>query len=284
MQTFNSMIRTARMASESKAAVLGGNSMAAHMLRQMVLLAAQSGEAVQITGADAAGHIDLARAIHGQSSAATDGFIDASRDDLISHDRVATGQTVFVGDVSRLSAQSQEALLTCTARMVSTRPESIADAAKICPHLQAKLSKFSIPYPPLAARKDDIPIMLQRLWAGSSYPLPPVFERTAWSCMLSHGWPGNFGELRRLAERLSRDFGGRTVDADNVRSLLRGGSPAKAPPRSFNLKDHLAEEEKLYLIEALLRSHGVVQQAATLSGLKRTTFLAKMKKHGLARM
>jgi DNA-binding NtrC family response regulator len=291
MQMFNQMIRTARMASEAKAPVLGGNSMAAHALRQMVMLAAQTTDPVQLSGPDGGGHIELARAIHKHSGLAASPFVDASCDRQAgSQLPVAWRGSLFVGDVSNLAHSQQASLLDWmmgaagqSARVISVRPEHIAATVGIIPELQKQLSRTSIAYPALARRKDDIPIILQRLWATSAFPLPPIFDRTAWRAVMEHGWPGDFAELQNFADKMSRKFGGVGVSYDDVQRILQSGRGRDRPTAQFNLKDHLAQEEKLFLIEALLRSQGVVQQAAELSGLKRTTFLAKMRRHGLTR-
>jgi DNA-binding NtrC family response regulator len=291
MQMFNNMIRTARMAGDTKAPVLGGNSMAAHALRQMVMLAASSTEPIQLCGVGGAGFVDLAQAIHDLSDLHDEPFVDASQGELgDDHFAIRWRGTLFLGDLSRLGRPVQNALLDWMdssdgelVRIISAEPEDIAAVCRIVPELWAKLTALTIPYPALAQRKDDIPIILQRLWATSSFPLPPIFNRSAWASTLEHDWAGNFGELKRFAETMSHRYGGRSVSSDEIRRALGVDAERQKPQTSINLKQHLAEEEKLFLIEALLRSRGVVQQAAMLSGLKRTTFLAKMKRHGLAR-
>jgi DNA-binding NtrC family response regulator len=292
MQLFNTMIRTARMTGDTKAPVLGGNSMAAHALRQMVIIAAGSFDPVQLCGAGGTGFVDLAQAIHEQSEHRTEPFVDASQGDLgDDHFAIRWVGTLFLGDVSRLSRLVQASLLEwmdspdgATVRVISAQSPQIASACHILPELQAKLTVVSIPFPALQQRQDDIPAILQRLWATSSFPLPPIFNRSAWAAVLQHDWSGNFGELKEFSEKMSRQYGGRSVSSEEILRALGGNSNGFGRMPSSNLRQHLAEEEKLFLIEALLRSRGVVQQAATLSGLKRTTFLAKMKRHGLARL
>ena len=51
----------------------------------------------------------------------------------------------------------------------------------------------------------------------------------------------------------------------------------------FNLKAHLDDEEQRFIQSALVQAGGVVQHAADLAGLKRTTFVEKMKRHGINR-
>lgn len=291
MHMFNQMIRTARLASHATAPVLAGNSIAAHTLRQMVVLAAQTTDPVQLSGPVGSDYLELAKAIHLYSDFATLPFVDASHE-VADCRRFSTAWqgTLFVGDVSSMAHSRQASLLdwmmdgaSRSARVISVRPQHAAATDEIIPELQKRLSRTSITYPPLTQRKDDIPIILQRLWATSTHPLPPIFNRTAWYAVLEHDWPGDFTELQSFAHNMSSKFGGIGVGHEEVQQIFQSAKGQSHPKIQFNLRDHLAEEEKLYLIGALLQSRGVVQQAADLSGLKRTTFLAKVRRHGLTR-
>jgi DNA-binding NtrC family response regulator len=286
------MIRAARKAPEDKTPVLGGNSAAAHALRQIVALAGRSFEAIQLSGEDDAGHRDLAKAIHELSVCPDLPFIDATTKHFTEdHFAFRWEGTLYLGEVGRLSLSLQRALLSwiesddsAMVRIISIRPDRTVSRLEVIPELCGPLTTFHIPYPALSQRKEDIPIMMQRIWANDPYPLPPIFDRSGWTRLLSHQWPGNFGELRNFAERTSRSYGGRTVSAEHVgRMMGHADHQAIYEKPLIDLKQHLAQEEKLFMIEALLRSGGIVQQAADISGLKRTTFLAKMKRHGLTR-
>lgn len=51
----------------------------------------------------------------------------------------------------------------------------------------------------------------------------------------------------------------------------------------FDLKKHLMEEERKYLLSALRMAEGVVAEAAHLVSLRRTTFVEKMRRHKIVR-
>jgi DNA-binding NtrC family response regulator len=169
-------------------------------------------------------------------------------------------------------------------RIISVASDLALAENRIITALQTRLSSLAIPFPPLAQRTEDIPVILQRLWATSPHPLPPIFDRAAWSQLLNHDWDGGVDELVAFADRASRLYGGRELERDQLRTMLGHQVARQLAQPDFNLKQHLAKEEKMFLIEALLKCNGVVQDAATLAGLNRTTFLAKMKRYGLARI
>jgi DNA-binding NtrC family response regulator len=286
MQKFTAMIDAARTEIASPEPLLAGNSVAAHALRQMVSLAARSTSPVQLAGGQAGDHIRMARAIHDASAQCADPFVDAANSRLEEdHFAIDWQGTLFLGNVGRLDSAVQAALLDwmdsdcgLDVRVITTYQETaLADAS-----LDARLAAFAIPCPALNSRREDISAMLQRLWAQSSHPLPPIFERSAWSVLMEHDWRGEFDELHDFADKASRLYGGRRVGMEQIRRLLGYPSAVGLDTPGFSLKQHLAQEEKLFLIEALLRSDGVVQAAASRAGLKRTTFLAKMKRYGLA--
>ncbi|MFM2409894.1 MAG: hypothetical protein RL481_722 [Pseudomonadota bacterium] len=285
MHKFDHMITTARQAANFKQPVLAGNSVAAHALRQMVSLAAQSVTPAQIEGMQGPGVREIAVAIHSQCDMADEPFVDVDchmiRND---HFAIRWHGTLFLGDAGELSAAAQRVLLDWMESDDGQHVRVVSTASKkpVLPELQSQLATLVIPYPPLAERRDDIPVILQRLWAAGDYPLPPMFDRSAWSAVLGHNWAGNFDELTSFSARAARMYGGREIGSDHVRKLLGHKVAAKLDLARFDLKEHLAQEEKLYLVEALLRSNGVVAAAAGLAGVNRTTFLAKMRKYGLA--
>lgn len=290
MYQFDSMIKSARRATQASEPVLAGNSVYAHALRQMVSLAAQSIEHVQLTGPAGSGFLPLAQAIHDRSAQANECLVNADCQ-VMSDDHFAIRWrgTLFLGHVGRLSLPVQQALLDWMesedgqhVRVISSARDD-DDPGRTITRLQKRLTMLTVPFTPLAQRKDDIPIMMQRLWAEGSHPLPPLFERQGWNELLAYDWPENFAELCTFAEKASRLYGGRPVGADQVRKMLGQQVARELAKPDFNLRQHLAQEEKLFLIEALLRCKGIVSDAAQLAGINRTTMLAKLKRHGLAK-
>jgi DNA-binding NtrC family response regulator len=289
---FDKMLRQASTAVTTTEAVLAGNSTSAHALRQMVSLAAQSGDMMQIEAVAGAGQAEIAKAIHDQSALANEPFVVSDclqmADD---HFAIRWQGTLFLGDIGRLTYEVQSALLAWMdsadgqyVRIITTaQPGNLAKRPIITP-LAQRMTEFKLSVTPLAQRADDIPVILQRLWAEGTHPLPPIFDRSAWDAVMRHSWPGDYEELKDFAWRASRLHGGRTLSCDQVKRLLGHRAPRDMAEPGFALKQHLHQEEKLFLIEALLRSEGVVAKAARIAGINRTTFVAKLKRHGLAKV
>jgi DNA-binding NtrC family response regulator len=100
--------------------------------------------------------------------------------------------------------------------------------------LYYRLNVINLPVPPLRARRDEIPLLVERFLAfyAQEYQRPP--RRLAPATMerfMSHPWPGNVRELENIVTRIvvlgSEDWVGAEL-ADRQRSLapLRPAEPA----------------------------------------------------------
>ncbi len=176
-----------------------------------------------------------------------------------------------------------------------------------------RLNVLPIELPALAERIEDIPMLVEHfLSRGFASDNPPVFTDEALAILMAHDWPGNVRELKNLVERAAVFFQGMEVGHDQMAMLLRpvrsarpvsaaAAAPvaqtlprnvvslASAQPetprfaRPMDLREHLQNEEKRVLIEALESTGGVVSAAARLVMLQRTTFVEKMKRYQIGR-
>ena len=291
MYQFDRMIQGSLAVRETASPLVAGNSVSAQSLRQLLALAAGAADPVLITGPTGAGKHTLAKVIHAHSQRATCPFIEASGSSFDADHLTARWEgTYYLNDVQLLTVPAQHRLLRWLDSDNANDVKLIAssdgrdDGDRIIAPLRIRLHRLRVPCPALIQRRGDVAVILQRLWAEESDYVPPILDREAMAVVLNDTWAGNYGALREFAGKTLRLFGGRNVTPNQVRRLLSGQSERQLTAKNFDLKQHLAQEEKLYLIEALLRSNGVVAAAAGLAGLQRTTFIAKMKRHGLARV
>jgi len=116
--------------------------------------------------------------------------------------------------------------------------------------------------------------------------------------LCNYKWPGNVRELSNLVERLAVSKPNGEIYATDLPWPLR---PVQEPPLTLNsslaatntpnlnslpddgldLKRHLADIEKDLIESALHHSNGVVQKAAGLLGMGRTTLVEKIRRYGL---
>jgi len=157
--------------------------------------------------------------------------------------------------------------------------------------LYYRLSVIPLTLPPLRARKEDIPLLLQhfldqfnrirqRHLQGAS---PSALE-----ILLNYPWPGNVRELENLVDRLVVLKGQGIIEPEDLPEKMRGtwtASPIPAisgiPPAGFCLDDAVREYERTLISTALQKAEGVKNKAAQLLGIKRTTLIEKLKRYTL---
>jgi sigma-54 specific flagellar transcriptional regulator A len=165
--------------------------------------------------------------------------------------------------------------------------------------LYYRLSSLTLPVPPLRQRREDIAILIDYFVLEHAPDRRFTTDWAAQQALCVHSWPGNIRELRNLVARTCAFHPGQIVGAHQMRSLLAMGQARKAESTKptvgkvlgedspiaggFSLKMHLADEELRYLQSALEQAKGIVQHAADITGMKRTTFLEKMRRHAMER-
>jgi sigma-54 specific flagellar transcriptional regulator A len=178
------------------------------------------------------------------------------------------------------------------------------EAGEFREDLYYRLSVFPIEIKPLRDRPDDIPPLveefLRRHQAQTSVSLQ--FADDAMAALQAHAWPGNVRELANLVERLIVIKANGTVmltdlpwmDAVTAPStaeefevlasrLQSAGTEARSdlPSAGLDLKQHLATVEQNMIRRALRDADGVVQRAAEILGIGRTTLVEKIKRYEL---
>ena len=167
-----------------------------------------------------------------------------------------------------------------------------------------RLSVFPIEITPLRSRPDDIPLLvdefIRRIAAEKSVSLQIAGD--AMEILKDYSWSGNVRELANLIERLvvvrpngivkARDLPWPIVErkepepeeTEVVGSILNSVSSTvrvDLPKEGLDLKRYLAKIEQDMIHQALLESDGVVQRAAELLGVGRTTLVEKIRRYEL---
>ena len=153
--------------------------------------------------------------------------------------------------------------------------------------LYYRLNVISISVPPLRARMEDVPVLvehfLQKFNADNRKSVtrvtPQVMER-----LLSYSWPGNDRELENLIERGVVLARGDEIDIDLLPKEMsqRVSLPDAAPiADGVRVYDAVSRFERQLIEGALRRTGGVQKQAAELLGLKPTTLNEKIKRLGI---
>ena len=256
----------------------------------------------------------VARRIHEQSARASGPFVVADcacrpedADDTLfgTQDqpgwlRLAEGGTLLLADVPALPLATQKLLAESLAarqarpadiggaypidlRVIATTRvpiEPLVETGMFDAELARWLTRATLEVPPLRERKEDLSSLVLLALDRACRVLgraPVGIEQAALQLLEKHVWPGNLRELQHVIDRAVA-----AAEGDKVR---RADVPPLAGAEPVVLEDPLegtyAELEERVLRQAMARASGNKSEAARMLGLKRTTFLDKLRRHGI---
>ncbi|WP_349360581.1 sigma-54 dependent transcriptional regulator [Stappia sp.] len=202
--------------------------------------------------------------------------------------RVLVDQTFSrVGGVGKVSVDIR--ILSSSARNLE---QEIAEA-RFREDLFHRLGVVPLHVPPLAERREDIPLLVQffmeQISVASGLPMRRIGE-DAMAVLQAHDWPGNVRQLRNNVERLmilTRADPEAVITAD----LLPGEIGADVPSLPTNgggehlmalpLRDAREMFERDYLQAQIKRFGGNVSRTAEFVGMERSALHRKLKSLGL---
>jgi DNA-binding NtrC family response regulator len=149
--------------------------------------------------------------------------------------------------------------------------------------LYYRLNVITMTLLPLRERKEDIPLLVDRLLEQLASELKREVESVspeAMAILLAHSWPGNVRELRNVLERAIVVSDVPVLEAQHLGlNLQEGGASSSTPEHPASLE----EIERQYIGSVLKQSGGNVTQAARILDIDRVTLYAKIRKYGLKR-
>ncbi len=215
---------------------------------------------------------------------------------------LAHGGTLFLDEVGDLSAEAQAKLLRTLetgelqrigaegsvrvdVRVVAAtnrRLDHEVGEGNFREDLYFRLHVFPIHLPPLRDHLADLPALVAYLAERVRPRQAAEFTPAALDALAAYAWPGNVRELANLVERLSI-LSGPTVDAHDVRAVLREGPPPPAAIAAAGrpLNDALDDFERALIAAALAQARGNVAEAARALQTDRANLYRRMRRLGL---
>ena len=215
--------------------------------------------------------------------------------------KAADHSTLFLDEIGNLPLHLQPKLLTALeqrqvvpvgsnrtvpidVRVVAATnltADRLGDEARFRQDLLFRLNTIEIHLPPLRARRDDIPLLLDhylRLYERKYDRPERLVPADVMEPLVKHDWPGNVRALRHAAERAVIMADGTAYRLDDFPLPSRPeGAAMSMMPGTLNL-DQLERQ----MIERALRMHHFnISLAATELGLSRGALYRRMEKHGL---
>ena len=153
--------------------------------------------------------------------------------------------------------------------------------------LYYRLNVFPIDVPPLRARSEDIPLLVEhtvRELAQHMGKAPAAFTPAALRAMQEYAWPGNVRELQNCIERAIIVAKGVQVDVGDLPQDLfnRSAGAGESVRIPSNLEAELERVERAFIVEALHRTAGVQVKAAELLGVSERSLWHRIKKLGIS--
>jgi DNA-binding NtrC family response regulator len=190
----------------------------------------------------------------------------------------AGGGTLLLDEVAELPVETQVKLLrvletrrferlggtetlVADVRLVAASNVNLADAvrrAAFREDLFYRLNVVAIPLPPLRARREDIPLLLEHFWQMQNHP--PLLPPETLEILLAYDWPGNVRELRNFCEAMAILHGGESIPPDRLDGRFFAAAPDRPEPAGSAIA------------RALREAGGNRTRAAALLGMGRSTF------------
>jgi len=209
---------------------------------------------------------------------------------------VAEGGSVFLDEIADISLKTQTDLLRVLQEKEITRVggnqvvgvdfRAIAATNKdlsamvkegtFRPDLYYRLNVFEIKLPPLRARKEDIPLLIDHFLHKYSHAMNKHFtgiSRAALGVLMGYDWPGNVRELENAIERAM--VIGREPEIQASDFPLQVTTPPQ-PEGSLALDD----VERAHILHVLETCEWNQTRAAKALGIDRVTLYNKIKKYG----
>ena len=229
------------------------------------------------------------------------GAFTGASSDRLGRLKAADHSTLFLDEIGNLPLHMQPKLLTALeqrevlpvgankavpidVRIVAATnlsADKLADEGRFRQDLLFRLNTIEIHLPPLRARREDIPLLLDHYLAlyARKYDKPVrALGSDVLDVLRNYDWPGNVRALRHAAERAVILADGESYRIDDFPLPSR---PETAAMPALGSSLNLDQLEKQMIERALRMHHFNISSAAGELGLSRGALYRRMEKHGL---
>jgi two-component system nitrogen regulation response regulator NtrX len=191
-------------------------------------------------------------------------------------------RTLETGELQRIGAEGSVKVDVRVVAATNRRLDDEVNEGNFREDLYFRLHVLPIHLPPLREHLEDLPALVGYLAERVRPRQASSFTPAAIDALAAYNWPGNVRELANLVERLSI-LSGPTVDAHDVRAVLRGGPPPPAAVAAAGrpLNDALDDFERAVIGAALTQAGGNVAEAARALRTDRANLYRRMRRLGL---
>ncbi len=217
---------------------------------------------------------------------------------------IAKGGTLFMDEIGEMSPNMQVKLLRVIqerqmtrvggtvsipidVRFVAATNRNLQEAVKskeFRKDLYYRLNVVSLELPPLAARRNDIPLLVQHFLEKHSALMnrpAPTPSREVLDVLMSYDFPGNVRELENIIERGIALAAGGVINPEHLPDDIRDFTITTFRRQDGKLPT-LEQQEIEYIKRVLVETSGNKTLAAETLGIDRVSLWRKIKRYGLA--
>jgi two-component system, NtrC family, response regulator HydG len=218
--------------------------------------------------------------------------------------RAATGGTLFLDEIGNVPLHLQTKLLTALERRevvpvgsekaepidvrvisaTNRTPQQLNDENLFRQDLLYRINTVEIVSPPLRARREDIPLLLEHfigIYAEKYNLRAKRLSAAAIEGLMGHAWPGNVRALRHAVERAIILSEGTMLEIDDF-SLISATQDAGARvPSAAADTTNLGDLERETVARALKDHKRNISRTAAALGVTRASLYRRMQKYGL---
>ena len=217
----------------------------------------------------------------------------------------ADGGTLFLDEIGDMSLKTQAKVLRALEEQVVERVggreplkvdvrviaasnrnlETLIAQGQFRDDLFYRLAVIPIEVPPLRARRDDIPLLVDHflaLFCVENGKRVKAVSGEALAYFLAYDWPGNIRELRNMVERLVIMTPGETIGPDDLPAPLRPkDAGALGADGHRSLKEARDGFERAYILAELRAHDWNMTRTADRLGIERSHLYRKIKTYGI---
>ena len=226
---------------------------------------------------------------------------------------MAHNGTIFLDEIAEMSPHLQAKLLRVLqeksftpvggtktvqvdARVVAATNKDLdeeVEGGRFRADLYFRLNVIPIRIPPLRERTGDIPLLISHFVEKCNREKSRTIEGIrpdALGVLQRYPWPGNIRELENLIERIAVLKGSGWIETQDIPEKMRQTEmlPCSSTPvlgeGGLDIRNATENFENSLISQALRIAEGNKNRAATLLGLKRTTFVEMLKRKNLEAM
>jgi PAS domain S-box-containing protein len=187
-------------------------------------------------------------------------------------------------EVERIGAQKTIPIDVRIIAATNTMLEEAIARGDFRKDLYYRLHIIRLEIPALRERKEDIPLLTEKLIAKLNFELGQMVTQLsdeAMHILLQHQWPGNIRELENVLERAMNVVEYSTIEKEHLPYYLKKKTTHTIPEGKLSLKEILEAVEKDTIRRALQLCGDKRYDAASLLGISKTTLYDKIKRYQL---